>query len=112
MLMFAHLRERVWEIVAPNPYYPFRIASPSCARFFLLPCWHPHLAVCNFLALCIMQALQYSPFFEGLPGGDGHGGWLVSSSKQLLVLWQCNLGGGRGEISLMVRMHTQQYCVW
>jgi hypothetical protein len=49
-----------------------------------------------------VQALAYLPSIKGLPGGDGHGGWLISSSKGMLNLWECNYGGGRDHPSLMV----------
>ena len=47
-----------------------------------------------------VQAMAYAPLLDGLPGGDGHGGWLVSASKNLLNLWECN--AGRGEATLQV----------
>lgn len=39
-----------------------------------------------------------------MSGGDGHGGWLISASKSVLNLWECNLGGGGGgDAPLQVR---------
>ncbi|KXZ49128.1 hypothetical protein GPECTOR_23g57 [Gonium pectorale] len=54
-----------------------------------------------------VQALQYCTAIDGLPSGDGHGGWLVSSSRKLLNLWECSAGGGRGAPSLML-LHSQE----
>ncbi|KAG2423107.1 hypothetical protein HXX76_002331 [Chlamydomonas incerta] len=54
-----------------------------------------------------VQALQFVPAIPGLPGGDGHGGWLVSSSRRLLNLWECSPGGGRGVMSIML-LHSQE----
>eukprot|EP00887_Chlorella_sp_A99_P002337 scaffold10.g2337.t1 len=53
-----------------------------------------------------VQSLCYLPSVPGLPGGDGHAGWVVSSSKGLLNLWEASPSGGRGEASLMC-MHSQ-----
>ncbi|KAK9819406.1 hypothetical protein WJX81_008395 [Elliptochloris bilobata] len=53
-----------------------------------------------------VTAMAYSPSYEGLPGGDGHAGWLVTASRGLLNLWECSASGGRGEASLTV-MHSQ-----
>ena len=50
-----------------------------------------------------ISAMAYSPSFQGLPGGDGHAGWLVSASRGLLNLWECSASGGRGEASLTAR---------
>jgi hypothetical protein len=47
--------------------------------------------------------MAYAPSFEGLPGGDGHAGWLVTASAGLLNLWECSASGGRGEASLTAR---------
>ena len=30
-----------------------------------------------------ITALAYAPALSGLPGGDGHGGWLVSASDRM-----------------------------
>lgn len=57
------------------------------------------LPVC---ACCFSQAMQYLPKIAGLESGDGHGGWLISSSRGLLVMWLCSAGGGAGMPSLMV----------
>ncbi|GLI67658.1 hypothetical protein VaNZ11_011909 [Volvox africanus] len=54
-----------------------------------------------------VPALQYCPVLEGLPGGDGHGGWLISSSRRMLNLWECSAGGGRGTPSLMLLHSTE-----
>eukprot|EP00798_Chlamydomonas_sp_ICE-L_P025669 gene25669-11335_t len=53
-----------------------------------------------------VYAISYCPQFDGLPGGDGHAGWLISSSKHMLNLWECSGGGGQGQPSLMV-LHSQ-----
>ena len=50
-----------------------------------------------------VSALAYAPRIAGLPGGDGHAGWLVSASRQLLNLWECSASAGKGEPSLQVR---------
>lgn len=52
-----------------------------------------------------VAALAYVPRIPGLPGGDGHMGWLISSSRRLLNLFECNAGGSRDRDvpSLMVR---------
>ncbi len=50
-----------------------------------------------------VTAMAYAPSFEGLPGGDGHAGWLVTASAGLLNLWECSASGGRGEASLTAR---------
>jgi hypothetical protein len=50
-----------------------------------------------------VTAMLYSSSYQGLAGGDGHAGWLVSASNRLLNLWECNAGGGvAGEPSLQV----------
>ncbi|GBF99908.1 hypothetical protein Rsub_12816 [Raphidocelis subcapitata] len=55
-----------------------------------------------------IAALAYAPVLDGLPGGDGHMGWLLSSSSGLINLFECNAGGGaKGEPSLML-MHAQE----
>ena len=48
-------------------------------------------------------ALAHAETFEGLPGGSGHAGWLVSSSRGCLNLWECFPGSGSGDPALMVR---------
>lgn len=49
-------------------------------------------------------ALAHAEKLEGLPGGAGHAGWLVSSSRGCLNLWECYPGSGSGDAALMVRM--------
>jgi len=39
-------------------------------------------------------AVAYAPMLRELPGGDGHAGWLLSSSKNMLNLWECTSGSG------------------
>ena len=51
-----------------------------------------------------VSALAYAPRLPGLPGGDGHAGWLIAASRQLLNLWECSASGGRGEPSLQVTL--------
>ncbi|KAF5828477.1 WD40-repeat-containing domain protein [Dunaliella salina] len=55
-----------------------------------------------------VHALAYCPTISGLPGGDGHAGWLISSSRHTLNLWEATPGGGAksGEPSIMM-MHSQ-----
>lgn len=54
-----------------------------------------------------VSAITYVPRLVGLPAGDGHQGWLISSSRNLLNLFECNAGGGsKGEPSLVL-MHSQ-----
>ena len=50
-----------------------------------------------------VTALAYAPVLAGLPGGDGHTGWLISASRQLLNLWETSASGGKGEPSLQAR---------
>lgn len=50
--------------------------------------------------------MVYVPQIAGLPGGEGHAGWLISSSRGLLNLWEASPSGGRGEPALMC-MHSQ-----
>ena len=45
-----------------------------------------------------VSAVAHTPALDGLPGGDGHLGWLVSASENLLNLWEC--GSGRGAPAL------------
>jgi len=52
-----------------------------------------------------VAALTYVPRLSGLPGGDGHLGWLISSSRNIVNLFECNAGGGaKGIPSLMVSL--------
>jgi len=53
--------------------------------------------------------MSYCPQIDGLPGGDGHAGWLVSASRQILNLWECSPGGGGGPGGLpsVMVLHTQ-----
>ncbi|KAI8476077.1 MAG: WD40-repeat-containing domain protein [Monoraphidium minutum] len=55
-----------------------------------------------------IAALSWVPRLPGLPGGDGHMGWLISSGRSLVNLFECNAGGSvKGEPSLML-MHAQE----
>jgi hypothetical protein len=36
----------------------------------------------------VVAAVAYAKSMPGLPGGDGHSGWLVTSSKGVLNLWE------------------------
>jgi len=58
-----------------------------------------------------VTAMAYAPSFEGLPGGDGHAGWLVTASAGLLNLWECSASGGRGEASLTARARLSSACI-
>jgi hypothetical protein len=44
----------------------------------------PSLTPAFHLLLCLQA---YVPQIAGLPGGDGHAGWLISGSRGLLNLW-------------------------
>ena len=50
-----------------------------------------------------ISGLVHAPSMPGLPGGDGHAGYLVSAAGQLLNLYECSASGGRGEASLQVQ---------
>jgi hypothetical protein len=50
-----------------------------------------------------VTALAYVSRLPGLPGGDGHSGWLVSASRGLLNLWEANRAAPGNEGVLMVR---------
>jgi hypothetical protein len=54
-----------------------------------------------------VRCASYSATFAGLPGGDGHAGWLVTSSQGLLNLWECSGGGGQGGEPSLMLMHSQ-----
>lgn len=54
-----------------------------------------------------MPALLYAPSLPGLPGGGAHGGWLISSSRNVLNLWECSKGG-RGGMPALMLMHAQE----
>ncbi len=51
-----------------------------------------------------VTSLAHAESLEGLPGGPGHAGWLVSSSRGCLNLWECYPGSGSGDAALMVRL--------
>lgn len=51
--------------------------------------------------------MAYVPQIAGLPGGDGHAGWLISSSRGLLNLWEASPSGGRGGEPALMCMHSQ-----
>jgi hypothetical protein len=36
----------------------------------------------------VVSAVAYAKALQGLPGGDGHAGWLVTSSKGMINLWE------------------------
>ena len=48
-------------------------------------------------------ALAHAEVLDGLPDGAGHAGWLISSSRGCLNLWECYPGSGSGDAALMVR---------
>ena len=50
-----------------------------------------------------ISGLVHAPSMPGLPGGNGHAGYLVSAAGQLLNLYECSASGGRGEASLQVQ---------
>ena len=56
-------------------------------------------------------ALAHAESVEGLPGGPGHAGWLVSSSRGCLNLWECYPGSGSGDAALMVRLTSTRLFV-
>eukprot|EP01018_Ginkgo_biloba_P028352 Gb_34591 [translate_table: standard] len=53
-----------------------------------------------------ITAMCYLPSFEELKGADDNSGWLISSSKKHLNLWQCTSGSSVSEPSLQV-MNSQ-----
>jgi hypothetical protein len=53
-----------------------------------------------------VTAAAWAPALPGLPGGDGHAGWLITGSCGLVQLWECSPSAGRGEPALAV-MHSQ-----
>ena len=58
-----------------------------------------------------VSALAYAPMIRELPGGDGHGGWLLSASKNMLNLWECTSGAGDpalqvGDLGLFAQIAT------
>ena len=56
-----------------------------------------------------ISGLVHAPSMPGLPGGDGHAGYLVSAAGQLLNLYECSASGGRGEASLQVQCLRMPY---
>ncbi|GAX81925.1 hypothetical protein CEUSTIGMA_g9353.t1 [Chlamydomonas eustigma] len=54
-----------------------------------------------------VHSMAYTAQIDGLPQGDGHGGWLISSSRNMLNLWECNMGGGPS-LPSVIMMHSQQ----
>lgn len=53
-----------------------------------------------------IASMAYTPAVTGLPGGDGHAGWLFTASRGLLQLWECSRGGSHEEPGLTM-MHSQ-----
>lgn len=68
-----------------------------------LACYQAAIKLLTLFVPALSQAMQYIPKIAGLESGDGHGGWLISSSRGVLVMWLCSAGGGAGMPSLMVR---------
>ena len=55
-----------------------------------------------------VAALAYVPRIVGLPAGDGHHGWLISSARGVVNLFECNAGGGSKGIPSLMLMHSQE----
>ncbi|KAK3261413.1 hypothetical protein CYMTET_29676, partial [Cymbomonas tetramitiformis] len=55
----------------------------------------------------VVECLHYATALQGLPDGDGHAGWLVTCSKSLINLWECNGSKGAGAEPTLQLMHTQ-----
>jgi len=86
---------------APVLYQPAAAPAPALQW---RPCWRTSAEEHNHRSV---QSAWYAAELQGLPGGDGHAGWLVSGSEGLLNLWECSASGGRdGEPSLQL-MHSQ-----
>ncbi|KAK9823156.1 hypothetical protein WJX72_000685 [[Myrmecia] bisecta] len=51
--------------------------------------------------------MVYTPAIPGLAGGDGHAGWVVTASQQLLNLYECNPGGGADALMMMHSQATE-----
>jgi len=49
-----------------------------------------------------VTAVTYVQSMPGLPGGEGHAGWLVSASKGVLNLWETNRAAVGDEMALLV----------
>ena len=56
-----------------------------------------------------ISSLVHVPSLPGLPGGDGHAGYLITAAGQLLNLYECSASGGRGEASLQVCLTLKHY---
>ncbi|KAL4856499.1 hypothetical protein ACK3TF_002982 [Chlorella vulgaris] len=67
-------------------------------------CWTTDAAEHSSEAI---SSMAYVPQIAGLPGGDGHAGWLISGSRGLLNLWEASPSGGRGGEASLMCMHSQ-----
>lgn len=46
--------------------------------------------------------MAFEETLKGLPSGGSHAGWLISSSRGLMNLWECSPGSASGDPALMV----------